>query len=65
MIALATDDVSFFSEQRGFGLISREVRGDVRVHFFTVNATDFTALPDDEGLEFAFLGRTGDEGPSG
>jgi cold shock CspA family protein len=65
VIALATDIVSFFSEQRGFGLISRGVGDDVSVHFFTVNATTFTALPDGEGLEFAFLGRTGDEASSG
>jgi CspA family cold shock protein len=52
--------VRFFNEQRGFGLISRDKGGDVSVHFFTVQGTGFSAMPDGVGVEFAFLGRLGD-----
>lgn len=57
---MAADRVSFFNEQRGFGLVSRDNGGDESVHFFTVQGTGFAAMPDGVGVEFAFLGRTGD-----
>ena len=60
---MAPDRVNFFNAQRGFGLVSRDKGGDVSVHFFTVQGTGFTALPDGVGVEFAFLGRTGDATP--
>jgi len=56
---MAADDVTFFSEQRGFGLVSRDVGGDVSVHFFSVNTIGYRALPDDEGVEFTFRARGG------
>jgi cold shock CspA family protein len=51
---MAIDDVTFFSEQRGFGLVSREVGGHVSAHFFSVNTIGYRALPDDAGVEFTF-----------
>ena len=60
---MTTDTVSFFNEHRGFGLISRDVGGDVSVHFFTVQGTGFQHLPDGDGVEFAFLGHTADAAP--
>jgi cold shock CspA family protein len=54
---MATDDVTFFSEQRGFGLVRRDVGGSASVHFFSLNAIGYRALPDDEGFEFTFRPR--------
>ena len=54
---MTTDDVTFFSEQRGFGLVSRDVGGYVAVHFFSVNTIGYRALPDDAGVEFTFCPR--------
>ena len=60
---LATGIVNFFSQDKGFGLISREVSGGVSVHFFTVQDTGFKHLPDDQGLEFDLVVQTGGDAP--
>ena len=51
---MATDDVTFFSEDHGFGLVSRDVDDHVSVCFFSVNAIGYQQLPDDEGTEYTF-----------
>jgi cold shock CspA family protein len=54
---MATDDVTFFSEDHGFGLVSRDVDDHISICFFSVNALGYRALPDDEGSEFTFRRR--------
>ena len=51
---MAPDDVTFFSEDHGFGLVSRDVDDHVSICFFSVNAIGYRALPDDEGMEYTF-----------
>ena len=51
---MATGDVTFFSEDHGFGLVSRDVDDHVSICFFSVNVIGYQARPDDEGMEYTF-----------
>ena len=50
---MATDDVTFFSEDHGFGLVPR-ARGRQRRHLLLLGERDYRALPDDEAWMYTF-----------
>jgi CspA family cold shock protein len=59
---MATGNVKFFNEQKGFGFISREDGDDVFVHFSAIEGTGYKSL--DEGAKVEFEvgpGKKGEE----
>ena len=60
---MANGIVHFFNKHKGFGLVSRDVGGDVSVHFFAVQDTSFKHVPDGHGVEFDLVRRTGHHAP--
>jgi cold shock protein len=59
---LATGTVKFFSQDKGFGFITRDEGGDIFVHHSNIQGTGFKTLTDGQAVEFEVgPGRKGDE----
>lgn len=53
--------VKWFNEQKGFGFITTESKGDFFVHHTSIEGSGFKTLP--EGAEVQFEIEKGDKGP--
>jgi len=58
---MATGTVKWFSDDKGFGFISREDGDDVFVHFSAIQGSGFKTLA--EGAKVEYESRQGDKGP--
>jgi CspA family cold shock protein len=59
---MSTGTVKFFSDERGFGFISREVGEDVFVHHSNIEGDGHRSLAEGDRVEFETgPGRKGDE----
>ncbi len=59
---VATGTVKFFSNEKGFGFISREQGDDVFVHFSNIQGDGFKTLAEGDNVEFDVApGRKGEE----
>ena len=59
---MSTGTVKFFSEERGFGFISREVGDDVFVHHSNIEGEGYKSLAEGQTVEFEVgPGRKGEE----
>jgi len=60
--AMATGTVKWFSNEKGYGFISREGEPDVFVHFSAIQGTGYRSLEEGQRVEFDVApGRKGEE----